>query len=192
MPRPAMNTNRAALVEILRRYAAQAVIAPGLIESQKLLYFLQTAGQPLRLNFKQHHHGPYADNLRHVLNLVEGHFISGFGDDSARIVEAEPLIVLPDAAEEAQSFLPDDPDTKDRIQSVLALTDGFESAYGLELLATVHWTASHDAAATDEELAKSFWDRSPRKARMFTERHVRIALDALRDQGWLASEFVAA
>ncbi|MGI8702184.1 MAG: hypothetical protein ACR2JU_13450 [Nocardioidaceae bacterium] len=37
-----------------------------MIETQKLTYFLQAAGEPLRLNFVGHHYGPYADNLRHV------------------------------------------------------------------------------------------------------------------------------
>ncbi len=190
--RPAMNANRAALVEMLHRYASQSLMAPGLIESQKLLYFLQVAGQPLRLNFKQHHYGPYADNLRHVLNLVEGHFISGFGDGSAPVADAEPLAVLPGAADEAENLLAGDHETKDRIQRVISLAEGFESAYGLELLATVHWVASHETVASDDELVQKVWDWSPRKARMFTEDHVRIALETLRGQGWLAHELMPA
>ena len=100
--RPEMTPGRAALVDLMHRYTLQSFMAPGLIESQKLMYFLQVAGQPLRLNFKQHFYGPYADNLRHVLNVVEGHFISGFGDGSAPVAEAEPLSVLPGAANEAE------------------------------------------------------------------------------------------
>ena len=190
--RPAMNTNRAALVEMLHRYASQSLMAPGLIESQKLLYFLQVAGQPLSLNFKQHYYGPYADNLRHVLNLVEGHFISGFGDGSVPIADAEPLAILPGAADEAESVLARDHETRDRIQRVSSLAEGFESAYGLELLATVHWVASHEVVASDDELVQKVWDWSPRKARMFTEDHVRIALETLRGQDWLAQELVPA
>jgi uncharacterized protein YwgA len=37
-----------------------------LIEVQKLMYFMQEAGEPLRLNYIKHHYGPYADNLRHA------------------------------------------------------------------------------------------------------------------------------
>lgn len=190
--RPEMTPGRAALVEVIHRYTLQSFMAPGLIESQKLMYFLQVAGQPLRLNFKQHYYGPYADNLRHVLNVVEGHFLSGFGDGSAPVAGAEPLSVLPAAATEAERTLADDRETQERIQRVLLLADGFESAYGLELLATVHWVATQEVAGSDDEIVEKVWEWSPRKARMFTEDHVRIALEALRGQGWLAQELVHA
>lgn len=190
--RPSMNPNRAALVEILHRYAAQALMAPGQIEAQKLLYFLQVAGQPLKLNFVRHHYGPYADNLRHVLNLLEGHFISGFGDGSARVTDAEPLIVMPDAAKEAEQLLADDQEVLNRIERVLELAQGFESAYGLELLSTVHFVAEPLPDATDDEILQAVWAWSPRKARMFTEKHVRIASETLRAHGWLTRKLVPA
>jgi O-acetyl-ADP-ribose deacetylase (regulator of RNase III) len=190
--RPEMTPGRAALVELIHRYTLQSFMAPGLIESQKLMYFLQVAGQPLRLNFKQHHYGPYADNLRHVLNVVEGHFINGFGDGSATVAEAEPLSVLPEAANEAERMLADDRETQERIHRVLLLAEGFESAYGLELLATIHWVATQAAVSNDDEIVAKVWEWSPRKSRMFTEDHVHIALETLRGQGWLAKELVPA
>jgi O-acetyl-ADP-ribose deacetylase (regulator of RNase III) len=190
--RPEMTPGRAALVELLHRYTLQSFMAPGLIESQKLMYFLQVAGQPLRLNFKQHYYGPYADNLRHVLNVVEGHFISGFGDGSAPVADAEPLSVLPGAANEAERLLANDSQTQERIRRVLVLADGFESAYGLELLATVHWVAAMNPDSNDDEIVEKVWEWSPRKSRMFTEDHVRIALETLRGQGWLAQELLLA
>jgi uncharacterized protein YwgA len=41
-----------------------------LIEIQKLMYFMQEAGQPLSLKFVKHHYGSYAANLAHVLKTV--------------------------------------------------------------------------------------------------------------------------
>lgn len=187
-----MTLGRAALVDLLHRYTFQSFMAPGLIESQKLMYFLQSAGQPLKLDFTPHHYGPYADSLRHVLNVVEGHFIVGFGDGSATVAEAESLTVLPDAADEAERRLADDQQTRERIQRVLTLADGFESAYGLELLATVHWLACQDAVANDEAIHARVREWSSRKARMFTPDHVRVALTALRQHGWLAEQPVTA
>jgi hypothetical protein len=32
----------------------------------------------LRLNYTKHLYGPYADNLNHVLQSMEGHFIRGY------------------------------------------------------------------------------------------------------------------
>jgi O-acetyl-ADP-ribose deacetylase (regulator of RNase III) len=190
--RPEMTAGRAALVELVHRYTCQSFMPPGLIESQKLMYFLQAAGEPLRLNFAANRYGPYADNLRHVLNVVEGHFLSGYGDGSAIVADAEPLAVIPGAAEEAETVLKDSTETRERIDRVLDLAVGFESAYGLELLATVHWLATHDAAADDEALIKRVWEWSPRKARMFTDEHVQAALETLRERDWLPPELVRA
>ena len=51
-----------------------------LLEVHKLMYFMQVAGEPLRLKYVKHHYGPYAENLRHVLKAVEGHLIAGYAD----------------------------------------------------------------------------------------------------------------
>jgi O-acetyl-ADP-ribose deacetylase (regulator of RNase III) len=182
--RPAMTSGRAALVEIIRRYTQQSMTPPGLIESQKLMYFLQVAGEPLNLRFAASHYGPYADNLRHVLNTVEGHFLTGYGDGSTKVADAEPLRLLPGAAEEATTVLDTAAATRDRIERVLELASGFQSSYGLELLATVHWIASEGAAVDDDDLVKRVRSWSPRKARMFTPRHIQTALDTLRSRGW--------
>ncbi|MGL5823823.1 MAG: type II toxin-antitoxin system antitoxin DNA ADP-ribosyl glycohydrolase DarG, partial [Nocardioides sp.] len=71
---PEMTTGRAGLIALMSGYATHALAMPSLVEAQKLMYFLQAAGEPLRLHFVKHHYGPYADNLRHVLRVVEGHY----------------------------------------------------------------------------------------------------------------------
>jgi O-acetyl-ADP-ribose deacetylase (regulator of RNase III) len=189
---PAMTPGRAALIALMTGYAVHALDAPSLIESQKLMYFLQAAGEPLRLNFVKHQYGPYADNLRHVLQVLEGHYLSGFGDGSARVQEAEPLTVLPGAAGAAASVLDDHPETQHRIERVLTLADGFESAYGLELLASVHWIVHEDAeAASDPEcVERGLQTWTARKGRLFTTEHVQTAWQALRDRGWLPERAV--
>lgn len=189
--RPQMTKGRAALVALIHRYTAQSLMAPGLIESQKLLYFLQEAGEPLKLRYDANMYGPYADNLRHVFNVIEGHFLSGYGDGSAKVSDAEALTVLPGATGEAESVLSAASETQDRIARVLDLASGFESAYGLELLATVHWLVTRRGLEDDSEVAKKVHEWSPRKARMFTPEHIGVALDALREQDWLASKVSA-
>lgn len=187
--RPKMTPGRAAMVHLLSRYEDVA-LASSLIEVQKLLYFLQAAGEPLRLNFVKARYGPYADNLRHVLAAVEGHLLTGFGDGSAPVLDAEPITVLPGADEAAQDFLAHSPDTVARVGKVLDLAEGFESMYGMELLASVHWVATRQdpAATSDPELAaKLVQDWTPRKGRMFTRGHLMTAWTALHDQGWLAA-----
>lgn len=184
--RPAMTVGKAALVEMIASYSA-ATVEVSLIEVQKLMYFLQVAGEQLRLNYAKDHYGPYADNLRHVLRAVEGHFLVGYGDASATVHAAEAIRVLPGASEEAATVLEAHPDTVDRIGAVLALVDGFESAYALELLATVHWITGEDAdsAADPDVAAKVVGAWSARKQRMFGHAHVVAAWQRLHDEGWL-------
>jgi O-acetyl-ADP-ribose deacetylase (regulator of RNase III) len=184
--RPAMTASRAALVRILTCYSERAMEA-SLVEVQKLLYFLQAAGEPLRLNYAKARYGPYADNLRHALSNVEGHYLVGFGDGSAKVADAEPIRVLPGADDLAGQALAEHPETTGRINRVLDLVEGFESAYGMELLASVHWIV-HEVpeAAVDLGLASRLvreW--TPRKGRMFTADHVRVVWEVLRERGWL-------
>ncbi|WP_067569358.1 type II toxin-antitoxin system antitoxin DNA ADP-ribosyl glycohydrolase DarG [Nocardia acidivorans] len=181
-PRPDMTVGRAALVELLTRYLRNALEATPL-EIQKLMYFLQVVGEPLGLEFTKGRYGPYADSLRRVLNLVEGHFLTGYGDGSARTLEASSVRPLPGAAEQAARVLADEPATRQRIALVDNITDGFESMYGMELLATVHWLTVHDvgAAETWQRTAELVREWTPRKAEMFTDDHVRTAWNRLRD-----------
>lgn len=184
---PRMTPGRAALVAIMRAYAERALAWPSLIETQKLMYFLQLAGEPLRLRYQKHLYGPYADNLRHVLRELEGHYIVGFGDGSALVHQAEPLQVLPAAEPAAQPILDAHPETAHRVNRVMDLADGFESAYGMELLASVHWIAHESPELADDpkRLAQVVSSWTPRKGRLFTQEHVEAAWRALRDRGWL-------
>lgn len=181
--RPPMTTGRAALVALLARYSRLAVGATP-IEIQKLMYFLQAAGEPLKLRFQPGHYGPYADNLRHVLSTVEGHFITGYGDGSSRVLEAEAMMPLPGAEDEASRILADHADTRERVEQVMRAIDGFESRYGMELLASVHWVMSHDGAAAADwrEAMERVHQWTPRKKQTFTAEHIEAAWNVLRER----------
>lgn len=186
-PAPGMTPGRAALVVLLAAYEKFALGATPL-EVQKLMYFLQVAGEPLKLRFKPHHYGPYADELRHVLRHVEGYYLSGFGDGSARVREAEPITVLPEAESSARSMLAASPLTTERVARVSRLTEGFASMYGLELLATVHWCCRASDDPSDRTALVDCVHRwSPRKERLFPAEHIVVAQETLREQGWLAA-----
>lgn len=187
--RPELTPGKAALVAMVDRYTAVA-LSTSLIEIQKLMYFLQESGEDLRLRYKDHYFGPYADNLRHVLKALEGHHLRGFGDGSNSVAHAEPIVVLPGAIEEAMPVLAENPDIASRMNRVLKLVDGYESPFGLELLATVHWVATrikwgpNDAA---EILVEHVQAWSPRKRRLFAPEHITAACERLRHAGWLDS-----
>ncbi|GKS96067.1 macro domain-containing protein [Acidovorax sp. SUPP2825] len=184
---PRMTAGRAALVELMNRYV-QGLLDPAisLLEVHKLMYFMQEAGEPLRLSYVKAPYGPYAENLRHVLQKIEGHMVAGYadgGDDPTK-----PLTVVPGAIEEAGAFLGAHVDTRARFDRVGDLVEGFETPFGLELLATVHWVASHTVAGGGvEDVVRETHAWNDRK-KQFTPRQIGIALNVLDAKGWLPAE----
>jgi O-acetyl-ADP-ribose deacetylase (regulator of RNase III) len=179
--RPKMTAARAALIWLLSRYLTPGESASPL-EVQKLLYFLQEAGEPLKLRFEKQRYGPYADAVRHAVLRLEGHYVTGFGDGTGR----GAIHLLPGAQAEAEAVLRDHPQTIGRFDRVAELIDGFETPYGLELLATTHWVATRDRATDRSRAAELVRDWSDRKGRLFTDDHVAVAWERLEDEGWLA------
>src|SRR5438128_2586259 len=156
-----------------------------LLEIQKLVYFLKEAGEDLpRVDFVKHHYGPYADVLRHVLEKLEGHFITGYGAGENK--PDTPVYLLPGTAEEAAAFLEKHLQTLSRFDRVAQLIEGFETPLGMELLATVHWVAAREHAASSPAtalLAIQSW--STRKAKLMSGEQVSAAWVRLADLGWL-------
>jgi O-acetyl-ADP-ribose deacetylase (regulator of RNase III) len=188
-PRPEMTLARAYVLHVLNAYLILGYELT-LLEVQKLLYFLQWVGEPLNLRFEKYHYGPYADNLRHVLHRFEGHFIEGFAD--GRNSPTTPLRLLPDAIEEAERMIAqqdtEHTDGEEHLQRVIALIEGFESPYGMEILASVHWVANNDEAVHDAESALQAIQRwSKDKRDRLQPEHVRIAWQRLAEQGWLSA-----
>ena len=180
---PKMTHGRAALLGLMRRYLA-AVMDPTvtLLEVHKLMYFMQEAGESLRLRYQKAPYGPYAENLRHVLSLIEGHFISGYGDAEDR--PDKPLELKTHAAEDAEIFLSKHKETQQRFERVSELIKGFETTYGLELLSTVHWVVTKDKALTEDDAIEKVHAWNNRK-KMFESRHIRVAFKRLRNEKWI-------
>ncbi|MGO9082611.1 MAG: macro domain-containing protein [Streptosporangiaceae bacterium] len=196
--RPPITPSRAVLLALLAGYVRASRLeepaAPdgaSLLEIQKLMYFLQEAGQRLSLNFAKARYGPYAENLNHALQALEGHYLRGYGDRSQEVLKLSPISLMPGAEDAGRQWLDSHPDeAAARIEAVLRLITGFASAYGLELLATVHWVVNHDGADPSdapEALVQRVRSWNARKGRLFTDAHIRKAAGHLRDQGWLTA-----
>jgi O-acetyl-ADP-ribose deacetylase (regulator of RNase III) len=180
--RPKLTLGRAALIELIDQYALPGYRVTQL-EIQKLAYFLQVAGQPLRLNYVKQQYGPYAENLHFVLQHLEGHYLRGYGARSG----GSNLYLLPDAKDEADIFLSDHPEMRERLMRVARLIQGFETPYGMELLATVHWLSQEDPAVKNDYQAavRGFENWNQRKREHFRPEHIQTAWERLRQQGWL-------
>lgn len=181
---PTMTAGRAALVELMGRYI-RGLLDPTitLLEVHKLMYFMQEAGEPLRLKYVKAPYGPYAENLRHVLRAIEGHLVAGYADGGD--APDKPLTLVPGAVDDANAFLEANALTRERFDRVGRLVEGFETPFGLELLATVHWVARHESPGRKSaDVVERTYAWNDRK-RQFTPRQIGIALNVLTKQGWL-------
>jgi O-acetyl-ADP-ribose deacetylase (regulator of RNase III) len=180
---PKITSGRAALVVLMDRYLA-GLLDPfvSLLEVHKLMYFLQEAGEPLRLSFVKAPYGPYAENLRHVLRAVEGHLVTGYSDGGD--APDKQLALVPGAVEDARNFVEQHEQTKARLMRVTELVAGFESPFGLELLSTVLWVATREKAGDANAAVPLVYSWNARK-RQFSGRQILLAFKVLDDQGWL-------
>lgn len=181
---PKMTPGRAVLIELMQRYLT-GLLDPTitLLEVHKLLYFMQTAGEPLKLKYQKAPYGPYAQNLRHVLNAIEGHFVSGYADGGD--APEKELQLVPGAIDDAETFLKQHPDTRERFEKVAELVSGFESPFGLELLASVHWVVQQENGQTTDDVVQKIHEWNERK-RQFTPRQIELAIEILNDKNWLS------
>lgn len=184
---PGLTRARAMLILLLERYAKPGYRSTKL-EIQKLAYFLQAAGEPLKLPFVKHLYGPYAENLNKVLQRLEGHYLRGYGDRNTNT----SIQLLPGAMEQADAFLANvegGDEGRERLNRVACLIEGFETPYGLELLATVHWVEAEEPLISNDEtsVVGRFQAWSKRKKSAFRREHVLRAWERLRDYGWLPS-----
>ncbi len=180
---PNMTEGRAALVGLMRRYLG-GLLDPfvTLLEVHKLMYFMQEAGQPLRLRYVQAPYGPYAENLRHVLHEIEGYFVSGYANGGD--APDKELSLVPGAIDDAETFLARNPNTRARFERVADLVQGFETPFGLELLSTVHWVATRDHVNDPEDVLAKVYAWGDRK-RQFSKRQILLARDVLMKKGWI-------
>lgn len=180
---PKMTPGRAVLVELIDRYLS-GLMDPfvTLLEVHKLMYFMQEAGEGLNLKFQKAKYGPYAENLRHVLNKIEGHLISGYadgGDDPDKQIR-----LVPGAIKDANAFLENHKTTRNRFDKVSDLVEGFETPFGLELLSTVHWIVKNESAHSPEDVIKKTYLWNDHK-KQFSHRQIGLAIQILTNKGWI-------
>jgi hypothetical protein len=183
---PPMTAARAAVLALMSKYLETGYeYRLSLLEVQKLAYFLQESGEPLRLEYTAHHYGPYADNLRKALRNMEGHYTRGVGDGHNS--PDTPLEILPGAIDAATEFLADQSESARRLERVAQLIEGFETPFGMELLATVHWVARGNASPDFAAVKTGVHAWSERKRSQMKDGHIRAAWSRLKELGWIGA-----
>lgn len=183
---------RALIAELVRRYWVLGMEC-SLLEIQKLAWFMERAierfsleDNPLKLEFKAHIYGPFTPKLNFVLDNLDGSYLHC----DKRISDASPLDVIwfDDSRKDlVQAYLKTEArQYSGALEYVGELIDGFESPFGMELLATVDWLLTRENAeptVTGIRQALGAWPAgaaaAARKLRLFDERSVGIALERL-------------
>jgi O-acetyl-ADP-ribose deacetylase (regulator of RNase III) len=183
--RPPMTQGQAALIALIDRYL-KGLLDPvvSLLEVHKLMYFLQAAGQDLRLNFEAKKRGPFAANLRHVLIRMESHYTTGYGD--GKDLPDTRIELLPGAVESAQGLLGTGAEISTRMDRVADLIEGYEDPYGMELLSSMHWVMVHNAGAREAKAVaiESVLSWNPAKRKRLKPEHLDKAWERLTALGW--------
>ncbi len=144
--------------------------------ANKLAYFLQRSGEKLRLRFTQHYYGPYSVQLDHVLYALNGTYLRGL--EQNKIGPFEPIQLNYQRWEKVKTYVEKElaPAQRQRLQNILRLIDGFESAFSLELLATVDFLLCEKKdSVPDEAIMAEIKEWSARKSKMFRPEYVEMA-----------------
>lgn len=184
--KPRMTLAKALLIKLMQIYQALGY-SHSLLEIQKLIYFINILMQDqLKFNFKKSNYGPYASTINYLLQDMEGHYTRGFGD---RVQKAE-VRLIDNAINAADDFLSGDVTYFENINRIKHLVDGFETPFGMELLSTVHWVSLNEcgANASNEQIIMHVQKWSDRKRELFEPHHINIAINRLKQGGWLDSK----
>jgi len=190
-----LTSARALVAELVRRYLILGIECSNL-EVQKLAWFLQRSirrlglEDPLRLRYKADRYGPYADNLRHLLDGLDGSYLHC----ERRLADAGPADAIwfeDDKREQVAAFLaaPESARFLPALEETTRIIDGFESPLGMELLATVDWLLAENRTEPTVETLKNALASWPgpsgagqRKLRLFDDRMLALALGRLTPQ----------
>ena len=180
---------RALIAELVRRYWVLGIEC-SLLEIQKLAWFLgrhiekQGLKDPLNLQFTTNKFGPYADRLSHLLNSLDGSYLHC----DKRIRDAGPFDVIwfdDSRRDRVEIYLKSEEaqDYQGALEATSELIDGFQSPFGLELLATVDWLLHKqgvDPAVGAIRTGLLDWpggkEAAARKTKLFDSRLIELAL----------------
>lgn len=173
---------RAMLLHSLYRYEKFGE-ASSVFVANKILYFLQQTGENLRLDFKKHFYGPYDQAVEKVLYALNGKYLKGLEQMQANPFEALSLDYNKEkeVAQYIEKELSDE--QKERLQKLFRIMEGFESAFSLEILSSVHFANRELGVSEPVETLKFIHGWNDRKKYQINERHVHIAMDHLAKYG---------
>lgn len=173
-----LTSSRALLMYALFAYESFGEYS-SLFAANKLAYFLQSMGQPLKLQFKAETYGPYAIGVEKVLYSLNGVYLKGLEQQQAK--PFEPLHLNYEKWSEVKEYVQKKLEfqEKERLKNLIQLINGFASELSLEILATVAFILEHSPEASFSYVMENISHWSQRKKDLFKEEYVQAAYDHL-------------
>ena len=174
-----LNPTRAIYLTLLRQYELLGEQLSTLAV-QKLAYLLQRSGEDLKLKFEKGYYGPYAPNLNKMIEAFKPHFLSYDGDLSKPQTH---LRLNDDKLEQVQYFVQTEltSDQNSRLAQMQAFIEGFESGFGLELLATVTFALDACPSCSKEEITSEIQNWTSRKRELMTPYLISVSYDRVKE-----------
>ena len=181
--KPKLTDVRAMIINLLDRYRILGYELT-LLEAQKLVYFLERFGEPLKMKFQKGTYGPYSEILNHVLNDLDSHYLAGMKQKTAK--PFDKLIINQQELNRVFNFIKTNCtlDQQNRLENVYSLIEGFESPLGMELLATIDYVLKYESGNElfgELELENKIYSWSERKKKLIKKEYIAIALDRLKE-----------
>ena len=149
-----------------------------LLVVQKIAYFLQRLGEPLNLNYEKGYYGPYAHSLQHLLKHLNGHYLE-FKDEKIKPTVKVQLQHFEQVIAYANTELKEE--QKRRLNELQNLIAGFETPYGLELLATVDYICKNGKITETEQIIMEIGNWTQRKKEIMKPFHIKVAHNRLME-----------
>ena len=185
---------RALVAELIRRYCISGMDC-SLLEIQKLIWLLnriidkQGIKNEFNLKFQAHYYSPYASNLNHLLNALDGSYLKSDKpipdcksfNDVIWFNDNEKITVSTYLNSEGKPYL-------SALNETTRLINGFESPFGMELLATVDWIILQSQCKPTLSIVKEQIANWPagkkwaqRKLRLFDDKYINYAIERLQE-----------
>lgn len=147
---------------------------------QKLAFLLQLKGEKLNLKFEKGLYGPYSNNLNKVLEALSPNFINYQGDLSKPITI---INLVQDKKAETEKVIETQlsSDQTQRLGLLSEMIEGFESTFGLELLATVAYALQQCPQCSKEEIIADIQQWTKRKKEIFTPHLISVSYDRVKE-----------
>lgn len=161
---------RAMLLSMLYRLVSEGEFVSE-FAAEKVAYFLQRFGAKpfFKLEFEPNYYGPYSGKVRHVLEYLNGSYITGYSDKDKKPFEYIWMVM--DGRKDVEGYL--DKEEHKVYRDIVSKTDsfltGYYSNFGLELLSSVDYIINTKGYNSVDDIYDTLINWNNRKGKVFDD-----------------------